>query len=59
MRGARGRWLPGESANPGGRPKGRGLKQEIERTLAEKPKGERETRLGRIAKILVPEGRGR
>jgi hypothetical protein len=53
MRGARGRWLPGESANPGGRPKGRGLKQEIERTLAEKPKGGRETRLERIAKVLV------
>jgi len=58
MRDGQGRWLPGHSPNPGGRPKGRGLKQEIERALAEKPKGERETRPERIAKILVANEEG-
>ena len=49
-----GKWLKGTSANPGGRPKGRGLKAEVERVLSEKvADGSNETRLQRIAKVIV------
>ena len=52
-RDANGKWLPGTSPNPGGRPKGRGLKQEIERKLKERLEGSRMTRSERIADVLV------
>ena len=53
-RDSRGRWLPGRSPNPGGRPKGRTLRAEIEAKLAERPnKGSRTTRLERMAQMLV------
>ena len=48
-----GRFLPGQSPNPSGRPRGRGLQAEIERTLSERSKGTCQTRLERIAQILV------
>ena len=58
-RDSRGRWLPGLSPNPGGRPKGRTLRAEIEAKLAERPnKGARTTRLERIAQILVSKAEG-
>ena len=53
LREANGRWQPGTSPNPGGRPKGRGLKQEIERKLAESVEGTKKTRVERIAEVLV------
>ncbi len=52
-RDANGKWLPGTSPNPGGRPKGRGLKQEIERMLKQRPEGSKKTRSERIADVLV------
>ena len=52
-RDAQGKWLKGISPYPGGRPKGRGLRAEIERKLAEVPAGSNETRMERIAQVLV------
>ena len=52
-RDSQGKWLKGTSPNPGGRPKGRGLRAEIERKLAEVPAGSNETRMERIAQVLV------
>ena len=48
-----GRWLKGTSPNPGGRPKGRGLQAEIEHQLLECPVGSHETRMERIARVLL------
>ena len=48
-----GRWLKGTSPNPGGRPKGRGLQAEIEHQLLECPVGSNETRMERIARVLL------
>ncbi len=59
MRDDDGRFRKGYSGNTRGRPKGRGLKQEIERSLSKKVvKGSRMTRLGQIAEILVSKARG-
>ena len=55
-RDAQGRWLSGQSPNPGERPKGRGLEQEIRLKLAEPietREGRRRTRVERMAEILV------
>ena len=53
-RDSQGKWLKGgTSPNPSGRPKGRGLRAEIERKLVEVPAGSNETRMERIAQVLV------
>ena len=53
-RDSQGKWLKGgTSPNPSGRPKGRGLRAEIERKLVEVPAGSNQTRMERIAQVLV------
>ena len=59
MRDDHGRFKKGYSGNKGGRPRGRGLRQEIERSLSKKVvTGSRRTRMEQVADILVSKAQG-
>lgn len=53
MRDPAGRFVPGTSGNPGGRPRSRGLQHEIELELARQDGDTGRTKLERIAETIV------